>query len=549
MIPLHVHSHYSLLEGAGSVSAIVEKAKEYGLSSIALTDTNGMYGLVDFAKKAAEAKIKPIFGAYINGADDENIYALFLAKNIKGYADLCKIVTTKKLKPDFSLVKLLSGELPDLFVITGSLELLRQIPARANIFAELISTKNKKRSTRKLYEYALANGVSYVATNPIYFVERDDYQLHKVVTAIRLRANLANLNEEDLADEEFYFKDPAKLDHVWRAFPEAVNNARFIADNCNVNLGIGKYKFPTYDAGGGRDSLSFLWSLCAEGLEQRYSEVTDKISARLKYELEVIAELGLTDYFLVVWDIVREARRRSMMMIGRGSAANSLVSYCLGFTEVDPIRYNFYFERFLNRSRSAPPDVDIDFSWRERDQIIKYVFERYGYDKVAMISTHITFRARSAFREVAKAFGMAESEISKISKHIPWTSAKNLPEVAALYPEAKSLRFDIDPWKSVVELASRLADYPRHMSIHPSGIVISPQPINNFTALEYAKNKGLGIIVTQLNMYGIEDIGLVKIDLLSQRSLGVLRDTIKKIDKEKITKKRPAPTILRLVTA
>ena len=242
--------------------------------------------------------------------------------------------------------------------------------------------------------------------------------------------------------------------------------------------------------------------------------------------MDVIRERNLTDYFLVVLDILHEAKKRGMLHIGRGSAANSIVSYALGFTDIDPIEHNLFFERFLNKSRSSPPDIDIDFSWKERDEIIKYVFEKYGYDKVAMISTHVTFRARSAFREVAKVFGIPDGEITKKSKFIPWTDARNLPNVPELFPEARSLSFNDEPWKTIVNLASRLANYPRHLSIHPGGIVIAPQPITKYVALEFAKNKGLGLIITQPDMHGVEDLGLVKIDLLSQRSLGVLRDTI-----------------------
>jgi len=239
--------------------------------------------------------------------------------------------------------------------------------------------------------------------------------------------------------------------------------------------------------------------------------------------------MNFTEYFLIVWDIVREAKKRGMMIIGRGSAANSIVAYCLGLTQVDPIELNLYFERFMNKARSSPPDVDIDFSWKERDEIIKYIFEEYGYEKVAMISTTVTFRARSAFREVAKAYGLTNEEISKFSKRIPWTNAANLPNLAKLFPESKKLNFNLEPWKSIVSLASKIAGFPRHLSIHPGGIVIAPKKITNFVALEYAKNKGLGLIITQPDMYSIEDIGLIKIDILSQRSLGVLRDTMESI--------------------
>jgi DNA polymerase III alpha subunit len=251
----------------------------------------------------------------------------------------------------------------------------------------------------------------------------------------------------------------------------------------------------------------------------------------LEYELSIIEELHFTDYFLIVWDIVQEAKKRGILTIGRGSAANSLVAYCLELTQVDPIKLNLYFERFLNKARSNPPDVDLDFSWKERDEIVKYVFEKYGFERVAMISTTITFRARSAFRETAKAFGISDREISKYSKRIPWTNAINLPEISEKFPESRNLGFDKEPWLSIVRLASRIANFPRHLSIHPSGIVITPTKITDYCALEYAKNKGLGLIITQPDMYSIEDLGLVKIDLLSQRSLGVLRDTMEIINK------------------
>jgi len=241
-----------------------------------------------------------------------------------------------------------------------------------------------------------------------------------------------------------------------------------------------------------------------------------------------------------VHDIFLEAKKRRMMTVTRGSAANSLVCYCLGLTEVDPVKHNFYFTRFLNKSRSSLPDIDIDFSWKERDEIVQYVFQKYGYSKVAFISTHVTIKARSAFRETAKVFGFSEEEISKLSRYIPWTDARNLPEISKRFPESKSLNFDDEPWKSIINIAARLANFPRHLSIHPGGIIITPQPITTYTAVEFAKNKGVGLIITQPDMYGVEDMGLVKIDLLSQRSLGVLRDSMQQI-KENGTESHPEP--------
>ena len=299
-----------------------------------------------------------------------------------------------------------------------------------------------------------------------------------------------------------------------------------IAAGCNVDLELGVNKFPSFPLPPDETPFSLLWKACFEGLGKKYHPITEEAVKRLQYELSVIDELGLSEYFLVVHDIVCEAKLRRMRLIGRGSAANSLVSYCLGFTEIDPIKHNLYFERFLNRARTSPPDVDLDFSWRERDEIVKYIYDKYGYDKVAMISTMVTFRARSAFRETAKVFGVSQREISKFSKLIPWTSAKNLPTLAEKFPESKTLNFNSEPWSSIVKIASRLSSFPRHLSIHASGIVVTEKPITNYVPLEYAKNKGLGLIITQPDMYGIEDLGLVKIDILSQRSLGVLKDTM-----------------------
>ncbi|MBZ0178523.1 MAG: PHP domain-containing protein, partial [Melioribacteraceae bacterium] len=536
MITLHAHSNYSLLEGTIPIEELISFAKKDGNRYVVLTDTNAMYGLIQFAKLAQEENLKPILGALIDDPEDKNLSAIFLAKNNTGYSHLCKIITTRKLKEDFRLTDLFKEPLDNLFIITSSLELLKRIKITPvlseNLFVELIITEKQKRKTRALYEFAKTKNLQIVATHPAYFLRKEDFLLHKTVTAIRLNTTLENLNEKDLVDEEFYLKTNDELKQDWRALPEALWNAERIAQNCNVDLEFDKYKFPIYPLPPGETAFSYLWKIAFHGLEERYKPITDKAVKRLQYELEVIDEMGFCDYFLIVWDIIREAKNRGMLHVGRGSAANSLVSYCLGFTEVDPIKHNFYFERFLNRGRMSPPDVDLDFSWKERDEIIKYVFDKYGYDHVAMISTTVTFRARSAFREVAKAFGISQSEISTYSKFIPWTSAKNLDSLSEKFPEAKSLNFEDEPWKTIVKIASQLSRYPRHLSIHPSGIVITEKPITNYLALEFAKNKGLGLIVTQPDMYPIEDYGLIKVDLLSQRSLGVFKDAMNKINND-----------------
>ncbi len=322
------------------------------------------------------------------------------------------------------------------------------------------------------------------------------------------------------------------MNRKWQNHREAIENSEIIADNCNVDLNLGEYKFPKYEMPGNKSAYSLLWEETHAGLHKIYPEVKEVHLQRLAKELNIISELKFTEYFLIVRDIVNEAQKRGMLFIGRGSVANSIAAYCLGLTKVDPIEHNLFFERFLNKGRSSPPDIDIDFSWKERDEIVKYVFDKYGYENVAMISTTVTFRARSAFREVAKVFGFSNDEISKYSKYIPWTDARNLPNISEMFPESRRVNFKIEPWRSIVEIAAKIAGFPRHLSIHPSGIIITPTPVTDYTALEYAKNKGLGLIITQPDMYSIEDMGLIKIDLLSQRSLGVLRDTMDLINSQ-----------------
>jgi len=531
MIPLNVHSNYTLLKGTIPVEQLIDRAKSFNLNSLAITDTNGMYGAIQFAKHALASNIKPIIGCLIDEPGNLDIYAVLLAKNNIGYSNLCKIITSRKLNDDFSLKSLLSGIFPDLIIISPQIELLKFINKSNAVFVELITTKSQKNKNRERYQFVQQNNLKCVANNPVYFLNAEDYLLHKTVTAIGLNKNISDLNIIDLVDEEFYFKDPRKIEKEWSRLREVLSQSEIIAKDCNLNLHLDEYKYPRFDAGPDQSTEALLWQEAYKGLNQRYNIITEKNQKRLDDELAVIKEMSFTDYFLIVWDIVREAKRRGMMIIGRGSAANSLVAYCLGLTQVDPIELNLYFERFMNKARSSPPDVDIDFSWKERDEIIKYIFEKYGYENVAMISTTVTFRARSAFREVAKAFGISNEEISTFSKRIPWTNASNLPRLAELFPESKQLNFKIEPWKSIVDLASRIANFPRHLSIHPGGIVITPTKITDYVALEYAKNKGLGLIVTQPDMYSIEELGLIKIDILSQRSLGVLRDTMETIKK------------------
>ena len=535
MITPHVHSYYSFLEGTISVEELVAFAKRNNCGYVFLTDTNAMYGLVRLAKLAQEENIKPVLGAFIDDPNDKNLSVILFAKNNDGYSHLCRIITHRQLKKDFKLEEIFDSPTENLFVLTSSIELLKRVKItqqlRENLFVELIVTKKVKKRTRILYDFAKANNIQIAASHPAYFVKKEDQVLHRVVTAIRLNKTMASIDDNDYVESEFYLKPPEELDEIWRALPEAVKNVEKIARACNVDLDLGRYKFPVFNLPYTETPYSYLWKLAFNGLEERYKRVSEEAIKRLQFELGIIEEMGFCDYFLIVWDIVREAKRRGIMHVGRGSAANSLVAYCLRITEVDPIKYNFYFERFLNPARSTPPDIDLDFSWKDRDEIIKYVYTKYGYDRVAMLSATITFRAKSAFREVAKVLGIPQSEISTYTKRIPWTRAENLLNISERFPETKSFNFSVEPWKSIVEIASRLAGFPRHLSIHASGLVVSSEPLTKYLAVEYAYNKGLGLIITQPDMYSVGDLGLVKIDILSQRSIGVLKDTINEINR------------------
>ncbi len=526
MIPVHIHTNHSLLQSTVKIDELINKCKAENITALTVTDTNSMAGLIQFAKRAREENIKPLFGSYINDRINDELYVLLIAKNNQGYSDICRIITQRKLNDDFELKSIIQKRLKNLIIITPFIELLKVAGINNLVYAELIVTKKNKKNSRALFSYATENKIPFVASNPVYFLVKEDYEIYKLVSSIRENKTLDSISESNLVDEEFYFKNKSEIQKIFQKIPEAIENTYKIASECNVDLSFGKYKYPIYSTDKKTSSINLLKEISFEGFLKKYSSDNSIAYKRLEYELSVISELNFADYFLIVQDIVKEAKRRGMMLIGRGSAANSIVSYCLDFTQIDPVKYNLYFERFLNKARSNPPDIDLDFSWKERDEIIKYIFEKWGYERVAMISTIVTFKARSAFRETAKAFGITEREISGYSKKIPWTSAVNLNNISQKFPESKKLGFDKEPWKSIVRLASRLADFPRHLSIHPSGLVITPGKITEYCALEYAKNKGLGLIITQPDMYSVEDLGLIKIDLLSQRSLGVLRDTM-----------------------
>ena len=459
------------------------------------------------------------------------------------------------------------------WILTDSPALLCLLAGRRNVFAELILTSRRRGLCRRLYDLATERHVPMVATGDVHFAHRDDYALYRLLRAIATQKTIETLEdgaevgsgrreageevsgqkleagEEPLssvsrllpfghhfcfADAEHYFKTADEMAHTFRGLRSALRNTHYIAERCEVewtNDGsplLGEWKFPRVRLPPGETAFSHLWKTTFDGLKQRYRPLTPEATRRLEYELEVIARLGFSEYFLAVNEIADEARRRGFAFLGRGSAANSIVSFALGLTPVDPIRHNLYFERFLNPERRSPPDIDLDFSWKERDAVVRWIFDRFGHDRVALIATHITLQPRQAIREAGKAMGLTEAEVNRFTRPIPgWLGeGQCLGDLPKVFPECRHLPVGDEPWKTILARAQRLIGFPRHLSIHCGGLLITPEPITDYTPLQRAAK---GPIITQMEMHAIEDLGLIKMDILSNRSLGVLSDCLRMV--------------------
>jgi len=528
---LHCHSNYSFLEGASRIEELLARARKLGMTSLALTDTGGLYGAVPFYKAARDTGIKPILGTELRFPRGKII---FLARTISGYEKLCALITlfhrcAREEQAPSCMRRILNQGDPDLYTILPVSSLTRHIGRvrrPRNIFLELPATAGMATIAR-LAKLSARLGLPPVATGPVLFATPERYEVHTVLSAIRTGATVATLPAGGLAPRDAYLRSEEEIRPLFAACPEAMENAGRIAADCNVELPLGSLHLPSVKLPRGETAVARLRTLCLQGLEKRYPPPRERATARLSYELSVIDKLNFAPYFLVVHDIVREAHRRGMPTIGRGSAAGSIVSYCLRITHVDPIRHNLFFERFLNPERKSPPDIDLDFSWKRRDEIIDYVYEKYGEKRVAMISTLVTFGARSAVREIGKALGVLPSEIERWTSSLPHTDAASIKRAAALLPECRGLPLNREPLRTIIRLAEAIDGYPRHMSIHTGGIVITPFPLTRLVPLEPAAK---GVVVTQYEMRAAEEIGLVKIDLLGQRSLAVLEDALRLIE-------------------
>jgi error-prone DNA polymerase len=519
-VHLHVHSNHSLLCGAGTVEALVEQAAALGMESIALTDTNGMYAIVPFVQACRKAGIKPIPGAEIvdrgensGGQDPRAISnpdrAVLLPRNRAGYSEICRMVTARHLDDGFTLRSAVEQISNNVFVVTRCENLLAPLSGRGNAYVELPPHVGSNGRQRRYYFKSIGEryGLKTVATNDVHFQTAEGHLAHRVLSAIRTGTTVGTLPAGVVAPPECYLKSEEEMLEVFRDFPDSVRAASEIAWACDVQLDLGKPRPPRFPLPAGESDYSYLATLAFEGLRERCRPFTREAHETLTRELDVIERLDMASYFLVCWDIARFARTRGMPSLGRGSAANSLVSYCLHITHVNPLDHNLFFERFLNLERGTPPDFDLDFG----------------------MSTISTLRARSAVREVAKALGIPEGEIDNVVKRIPhFSSVVNIEEKLQRSPDTRSLPVTEEPFKTILGIARRIAEWPRHVATHPCGIVICPEPITDLMPLQKGDK---GFDITQWTMYPVEDAGLIKIDILGQKGLAVISDTVQAVER------------------
>ena len=508
MVHLHVHSHYSLLEGTASVRQLVARAVEHGMQALALTDTAAMHGVVPFYQAARDAGVRPILGAQFGGC-------VVLARDREGYAQLCEMTTRVRLDPDTAAGFPDRGAWPfafgdtNLFVLThhrrAALEFQRHGLSPLVAVTHYGGGASHYRA-EGMVRFARQHGLRPVAVRPVYFLDPAHYNVHQVLSAIRLNTTVDSLPPDGIARPEDAFLAPRAFERLYASWPETLDVAEWVAEECDVALPLGTPLFPEIALPDGETAFSWLWKQTFEGLKRRYRPLTPRVIDRVRYELDIINRQGFAPYFLIVADIVRFARGRGIPVVGRGSAANSVVAYALEITRADPFKYDLYFERFMNLERKDCPDIDLDLCWRRRDEVLDYVYATYGAERVATICTMNTFRARAAVREVAKAHGFTGREIGPIAKRLPRYGAEDLRHTLKHLPECRHINPDEEPLSEVLAVSEFIDRYPRHLSMHPCGVVIAPERLTRYVPLQRAAR---GYVVTQYDMHPIEDLGQI----------------------------------------
>ncbi len=554
---LHLHTEYSLLDGACRIERVLDRAKEMGQDAMAITDHGVMYGVIDFYKAAKARGIKPIIGCEVYVAprtrfdmvhefDWESRHLVLLCENETGYKNLIMLVSKgftegfyNRPRVDYELLEqyheglialsaCLGGEVPRL-ILRGEYEEAKsaavrydRIFGRGNYFLEIQNhgLREEKEVLRQIVSISEETGIPLVATNDCHYIDREDHEMHHVLLCIQTGRTLQDETGMGFSTEEFYLKSEKEMRALFPDHPEAIDNTERIAKRCNVEIEFGKTRLPRFEPADGSDSESYFKRLCYEGLERRYGKNPEQsVKERLDYEISVISSMGYVNYYLIVWDFVRYARSAGIPVgPGRGSGAGSLAAYCVGITNVDPIRYNLIFERFLNAERVSMPDFDIDFSDERRDEIIRYVMDKYGEDHVAQIVTFGTMAARAAIRDVGRVMGIPYSQVDQVAKLVPMDLHITIAEALERSKDLKD-RMDGDPQiKNLIEMAMKLEGMPRHASTHAAGVLITDRPVTDYVPL--AKNDDS--VVAQFTMNVIADLGLLKMDFLGLRNLSVI---------------------------
>lgn len=525
-VHLHCHSYYSFLRGASAPEALLEQAARLGLKQLALTDREGLYGAVAFARRAEAMGIRPIVGAELPLDGVGGVVAL--PRSAAGYAALCRALTRFHLDPAFDPAAALEALAEDNWLLfaepRGLAEALRRCRT-PHLVAELVDHGRPadRARNRALIELARRHGLPAAATNAVGFATPGDWDTHRLLTAIRLRSTLGKLGPDDTAAPDAWLKPPAQMAALFRECPEALAATERIAESCEFRFPSGATLHPPFPLPAGESAFSLLWKRAFAGAARRYRPLTPAVIARLERELEVIRQMGYAEYFLIVRDLVEFAETSGIPTVGRGSAAGSLTAYALGVTHVDPLALNLSFERFLNLHRTDPPDIDLDFCWRRRHEVIRYLYQKYGADNAAMLATFVTLAGRGALRESARAIGMPEREISRFTRPIPHHAAGHIDTVLREIPECRNIPFHLEPYATVIRLAKTIAGHPRHLGLHPCGIVLSRVPLHEVVPLQMTAS---GFAATQFDMREAEDVGLLKIDILGQRSLSVIADAL-----------------------
>ena len=565
---LHVHTEYSLLDGSNKIQEYVNRVRELGMDSAAITDHGVMYGVIDFYRAARAAGINPILGCEvyvapgsrfdreIGSGDDRYYHLVLLAENNQGYANLMKIVSKSfvegfyyKPRVDLQLLEkyheglialsaCLAGEVAR-FLTRGMYEdakaaalRYQDIFGKGNFFLELQDhgIPEQQNVNQQLLKMHRETGIELVATNDVHYTLAEDAQPHDVLLCLQTGKKLSDENRMRYDGGQYYVKSPEEMERLFPYATEALENTHKIAERCHVEIEFGVTKLPKFDVPEGYTSWEYLNELCFKGLEERYQPVTEELKERLNYELSTIKNMGYVDYFLIVWDFIRYARDHDIMVgPGRGSAAGSLVAYTLGITQLDPIRYDLLFERFLNPERVSMPDIDVDFCFERRQEVIDYVRRKYGDDCVVQIVTFGTLAARGVIRDVGRVMDLPYAQVDTIAKMIPQELNITIDKALKMNPELKKTYEDQPEIHDLIDTARRLEGLPRHTSMHAAGVVISQKDVSEYVPLSRAQD---GSIVTQFTMTTLEELGLLKMDFLGLRTLTVIQNAVHLIEQD-----------------